>query len=264
MTKAIFVRLDVSYFDQSAFTEISDAAELLFVRGICRSAQLGTDGYLTTTQVERISPQWDDVLPSDLASELVQVGLWIKEKRGYRAKHWADYHFSLGLHVYKQGGELGNHQRWHANRGLVSPKCPFCAPLIASDIATDSLAISLAIDPPPTAQTQIRTSLEPPTLKVERRSSRRGSRIPEDFALTEHLRSYPVAQEALRKGADLEAQFERFRDFHTAKGTIHQDWNAAWRYWIGGFKGYPTPRPPADDRYRSLVGDIQASYEEEA
>ena len=88
--------------------------------------------------------------------------------------------------------------------------------------------------------------------------------IPEDFKLTEQMRSFPSAIRAEKVGADLESEFERFRDYHTAKGTTHVDWAAAWRYWISGFRptGAPSAASKPTNRLASLIGQIQDSIQE--
>lgn len=57
------------------------------------------------------------------------------EKRGYQLHDWDDYtwryHSSKGSS--SSGGTLGNHKRWHVNRGIVAPDCQFCHPESGGD-----------------------------------------------------------------------------------------------------------------------------------
>lgn len=62
------------------------------------------------------------------------------------------------------------------------------------------------------------------------KSKKRGSRIPDDFEVTETMLDWVVL-----KGfdfLDLGEETERFMDYHTAKGSVMKDWQAAWRTWI--------------------------------
>jgi uncharacterized protein YdaU (DUF1376 family) len=54
----------------------------------------------------------------------------------------------------------------------------------------------------------------------------RGTQIPHDFALTESLIKY-----ADMKNVDHKVEFENFVNWHTAKGTVMKNWDAAWRTW---------------------------------
>lgn len=69
---------------------------------------------------------------------------------------------------------------------------------------------------------------EPPS------SSARGSRLPPDFVpmLTERAKSH---WQALR---DPEGELQQFKDYHTAKGSIMKDWQAAFRTWLGNSVKY--------------------------
>jgi hypothetical protein len=55
---------------------------------------------------------------------------------------------------------------------------------------------------------------------------------------------------AAELGLTLDVELTKFRDYHTAKGTVMADWDAAWRTWIGNARkppqsaqsaGYETP-----------------------
>lgn len=73
----------------------------------------------------------------ELAKELVSAGLWQRIKGGYRFHQWhADNDGSPRNKTREEaiakrskmasGGALGNHRRWHVDKGVTKPDCPFC------------------------------------------------------------------------------------------------------------------------------------------
>ena len=90
----LFVKLDAGYLEDEAIVEVCEAAELLFVRALCRAKKLGTGDYLTFEQVEQIVPrsyanttQLQEVV-YELANELVRAGLWAKASNGFHVGNW--------------------------------------------------------------------------------------------------------------------------------------------------------------------------------
>lgn len=89
------------------------------------------------------------------------------------------------------------------------------------------------------------------TAKRKRRGSgetedkkRRRHTIPDDFALTQPRLAY-----ALSKGLSpqkAQENFERFVLHHRSKGTLHLDWDCAWRYWVLRSKEFEAARRPQD------------------
>lgn len=63
--------------------------------------------------------------------------------------------------------------------------------------------------------------------KVKPRLARK-TKLPDDFAPNE-----TGLKKARDAGLNVERELERFRDHHTAQGTVFLDWQAAWRTWIG-------------------------------
>lgn len=62
--------------------------------------------------------------------------------------------------------------------------------------------------------------------------------FPETFSLTESMLTW-----ALEKNANVDApmEFEKFKNWHTAKGSTMKNWEAAWRTWILNSLKYAKP-----------------------
>jgi hypothetical protein len=74
------------------------------------------------------------------------------------------------------------------------------------------------------------------------------------------MRQWPTALAVIKAGGSLEEEFEKFRDWHTAKGNTFIDWKAAFRTWLrnyrpGGGGGYSRPS--------SMIDELKAIYEAE-
>lgn len=71
-----------------------------------------------------------------------------------------------------------------------------------------------------------------------RNEARRRCRLPDDFLLSDGRRAY-----ASGKGlGPVEAEFEKFRAFHGAKGSVMLDWDKAWQTWVLNAVGRFAPR----------------------
>ena len=55
--------------------------------------------------------------------------------------------------------------------------------------------------------------------------------------LPEAWRTFPEAIQAMQRGVEIEAEFERFRLHHQGKGSAMRDWSKAWRNWVS--RAYP-------------------------
>jgi hypothetical protein len=87
-----------------------------------------TDGFVPETVLSRWGTKRD-------AARLVEVGFWRTATRhgepGWRFHDWLKYQpdartMRLKQEAESEAGSLGNHKRWHRNRGVVDPECKFC------------------------------------------------------------------------------------------------------------------------------------------
>jgi len=108
--------------------------------------------------------------------------------------------------------------------------------------------------------THVRAHDEPNNAtKVATKRTRRKpqTEFPEDFTLTDDMRSWPTAMAALEAGVSLEAEFEKFKNYHIAKGNTFADWRAAFRTWLGNSVDFSRSRakPPttSGNRFTDLL-----------
>lgn len=51
-------------------------------------------------------------------------------------------------------------------------------------------------------------------------------------------------QTAVTRGVQVDAELQRFIDYHRAKGSVMADWQAAWRTWVGNAAKFAQPNAP--------------------
>ena len=119
-------KVDDSFYDHPKIFDAPDCAVALWSRAGCYSARSRSDGFVPTGMPARLC---DD--PERAIKELLDRGLWRRTKGGYRFHDWLDYQPSRQEVVESRtkmssGGALGNHRRWHTEKGVVDASCTFC------------------------------------------------------------------------------------------------------------------------------------------
>ena len=255
MNSGLFIKLDVAYYEDASILEVSDAAELLFVRSICMSKRIGSDGFLTEKQLDRLGPFIGTESVTDLATDLARVGLFERVAGGYQISAFLKHNSAMeAVQSQRKGGEYGNHLKWHVNRGLVKAGCKFCSDpsvSIGTDIGTDSVPIRYTESTETETETETERELSDfavaPTPEVAKVAPKRkkATPVPSDFPITDALKNWAVENHIK---ADLSKETEKFLDYYRSKGQAMKDWTAAWRNWMrraGDFKG--SPRAPSGD-----------------
>lgn len=122
------MKLQASYITDNKIVAIDDQrAELLYIRGLTFCKQNLTDGFIHKRLIATFAPFTDDVLPKELAAELVRVGLWRAVEDGWVVEAWLDWNpHSSDVMTPSRGRELA-HIRHHVNKGIVSDDCALCA-----------------------------------------------------------------------------------------------------------------------------------------
>lgn len=83
--------------------------------------------------------------------------------------------------------------------------------------------------PEPSVEPSIEPS--PTTTNARAKKSERSCQLPDDFAITEPMRQWACTELAV-SFLVMDRETEKFKDYHTAKGTLHKNWESAWKYWM--------------------------------
>ena len=154
-TPGNYVPLDVNYARDVKIRKAGPGAELLYIRALAYAKGSRTGGFVS---------EWDlDVVGIGLranslnAKRLVEVGLWERVEDGWVITSWERWNASEK--IVSAGGKLGNHKRWHVDRGQFDPECEHCVAdgAIAPRSHPDSPPIS-----PPESQGKGREVKNPP------------------------------------------------------------------------------------------------------
>jgi FtsZ-interacting cell division protein ZipA len=161
------------------------ALGLWVIAGAWSSANL-TEGFVPDNVLPRLLPDAEG-----LAASLCTSGLWRKRRSGYQFHDWTDFNptreEALKLRAKNSsGGALGNHRRWHVDKGVHNPNCVFCEPVTSRkehrppdrppDRSTDRSSEGVTESPPnppdPT-RSDTETPPTPPQAGGQNRSRRR-------------------------------------------------------------------------------------------
>lgn len=124
-----WVKVDDSLAFHPKVLAAGNAAMGLWVRAASWSAANLTDGLIPADMIAALGGT------RPVANRLVKAGLWCSEPGGFRFHDWLDYQPSaaqvaevreLRRDAGRTGGARGMHQRWHVNRGITNPDCPWC------------------------------------------------------------------------------------------------------------------------------------------
>jgi hypothetical protein len=140
-TPGNYVPLDVNYPHDAAIRAAGEAAELLYVRALAYCKRVKTDGFVPSYDLPVVSIGMRSV-PRRVAA-LVKHGLWTEEAGGYRVKAWGKWNKPVTsqeafIEGQSEAGSRGNHERWHAKRGVVEPSCTWCNPNRVADRVAES------------------------------------------------------------------------------------------------------------------------------
>lgn len=126
-TLMVWFKVDDSFYDHPKTEELSDSAIALWTRAGSYCAKHLTDGFISHRKADRMCDS-----PAIAITELLDAGLWERAADGYRFHDWHEYQptreEALATSKAKSvGGAVGNHRRWHVERGKVDPECPYCS-----------------------------------------------------------------------------------------------------------------------------------------
>lgn len=125
----IYLPVDVEFMEDEKIAEAGERAAWLYLGMCLRSKQLVSDGVLTARAVERLPISGT----RQRLARLIAVGLVEKlDGNRYRVIAWEKHNSTSSDLIEKAakkaaGAQLGNHRRWHEERGVTDPSCDHCA-----------------------------------------------------------------------------------------------------------------------------------------
>lgn len=262
-------KVDDSFHSNPKVLATSAAAlGLWVVAGAWSSASL-TDGFVPEHALPRLMP---DAEP--LANELVERGLWRRARGGYRFHDWKDYN-PRAVDVKREREAARERMRnLRANRKVnnksagQTPKRSgeqqanvrevFVTPSRPDPTRPGSSPNGELRDAPPASPGPPTDDPPPPT---PTRQESRGTRLPDEFPVTDAMAEWAREKAPSCGGPDHEAFCDYWRAAPGAKGR-KLDWVATWRNWMRREherrgSGTTHRRPTAHDP-DSRIAEIQA------
>jgi hypothetical protein len=191
-----------------------NAAMGLWVRAGAQSARELSDGFVPKSMANQLGTR------AQIAA-LIRVGLWRDVDGGYEFHDWLDINDSRERVQEKRRSNRDRQSRFRGRNALLDePEQPVSN---ASDNALRNGVSNGALPSPP---------LPVPKETSSPRPRKRGSRIPDDFAVTAEMVSW--AQETAPH-VDGKRETEKFVNHwlgESGAAATKIDWTAAWKKWI--------------------------------
>lgn len=140
-TPHTYVPLSVNYAHDEAIRRAGYMAELLYIRALAYAKRTNTSGFVPAYDLEVVAIGLRGTRKA--VQKLVEVGLWEAVDDGWIIRSW--HRWNADAEAVSAGGRLGNHKRWHRNRGVTDPNCEHCTDRgaiggdVGGDIGGDSL-----------------------------------------------------------------------------------------------------------------------------
>ena len=84
-----WIRLDDQWFDHPKFLGVSDAGQILWIKGLTYAVRHLTDGFIPSLAVPKFLQ--DPKRASAAIKDLIRAGLWIEVQGGYQVHDYKDY-----------------------------------------------------------------------------------------------------------------------------------------------------------------------------
>lgn len=233
-----WVKLDDQFPDHWKLAELGEDAPLcgwLYVCGLAFCNRQLTDGRIPKAHVGRLM----SVRAAELAERLVEVGLWEDADTHYVVHDYLDYQPTREKVLAERAATKERVAKLRGRRNAVTP-----------DVQRAEYA-ACTVSPVPVP---VPVPEPEPVPGEEMAPLKRRTRLPDALALAADWRAY-----AAGKGlGPVEAEFEKFCDYHRAKGSLMLDWFAAWRTWVSNAVGRFAPRTPAGGGNPKTAGNVAA------
>jgi hypothetical protein len=227
-------KVDDSFYDHPKIMGVSLAARGLWTACGSYAARHLTNGYVADLVIAMIGAAEADTC----RRELIDAGLWKPATGGVQFHDWDEYQPSRETVLAERAAARERQRRAREaarlKRDIDSTEGVSHA-VTSPEVTDESRRLSRAPRPDPTRP------VVPTELPLGAAPARapRATRIPADFAVTDLMRAWAAKNVP---GIDVDAQTEKFRDHHTAKGSAMKDWIAAWRNWMRNAPQFSRPQ----------------------
>ena len=237
-------KVDDHFWSHPKTGDLSDGATALWLRAGSWSAGHLTDGYVPTSKLRLFRARRRSI------EELVDAGLWSGVEGGYLFHDWSDYQPSREAVTARRDATKNRVDAWRKRQGndVTEPD--------GDENGTPD------VTPPPTRPDPARPG---PSSKEEvRGAAKRGSRIPDSFAVDDLMRQWAKTK---APAVEVDRETENFRDYWRAKAgrdAVKVDWKATWQTWMRRAQGYAERdgwKPDERAGLRDVTAEAQAEQQ---
>lgn len=218
----LYARFDIGMDEHPKVMLLSDAAFRALIEATFYARRQMTDGFLD----ERVAVRkWGREVLDELAGNHPERPSLAPVSGGWQIRDYHEHQTTRAdIEAKREAGRKGGLAK--AKQAASKPVAPATKP--HDETASKPLAERLANGYEPLAKTETETETE---TKSKSGTSKRGTRLPEDWAPSPALRDWTARETPT---VDARAEFAKFRDYWSsvagAKG-VKLDWDATWRNW---------------------------------
>lgn len=175
----------------------------------------------------------------EIAAALVDVGLWLEDGGDYVFHDWAEYQPASEDVKAKRQKNADRLRAWREKNAVTNKVGNAVTPPVTNVVSnavtspvTDDVTNDVRNGSETLPPSHPIPSHPDPLVLVKEGARKRASRIPDDFEISESLRSWATANVP---NLDIERETENFTDYWRAasgQNAAKLDWDATWRKWM--------------------------------
>jgi hypothetical protein len=244
MTKdrRLYARFDIGMDEHAKIMLLSDAAFRALFESTLYSRRQLTDGFLDERIVMK---KWGADIASELSSNDPERPSWRRVEGGWAIHDFAEHQTTnADIELKREAGRKGGLAK--AKQPASTTEAPAKHPL--STTSSTSLA-----------KTETDTDTKTEEAKASSSRTKRGTRIPDDFAVTPEMVAWARENAPTIDGQRETTKFINYYQALAGAKGVKLDWVATWRNWmLNAAERAPKGKPTTGDKMRDTLARGQA------
>lgn len=217
-----------------------NAAMGLWVRAGALCAHNLTDGFVAQSVARKLGSRTS-------IQQLISTGLWLEVEGGYRFHDWSDSQPSKEQIQEQRRSTRARVARWRERNAVTDED---------GNAVSNGVSNGVSNAAPTRPDLYKKKTSSSSSARNTARTPQRGTRIPDDFTVTEAMVEW--AREKA-PGVDGRRETDKFVNYWQAasgQSATKRDWISAWRHWmLGALDRYPTSNGNGRTRQLEVVPD---------
>ncbi len=236
----IWIKVKTNFWTSPEVSEIGIEASVLFLMANAWCEEHLTDGHVPQRIVKVLTKNGQIFVkestrnPQRLVKKLTKIGWFIQVENGYQIANWEKWHKTKAQINHEKELTLERKRRQRAKRDVTEmsrrDKEACHGDVTASDNRYQITDITKESKEKTKTGSEIPTSVEV-ELALKKQVQKKRSRISESWTPKESSLAWLKSRQDL-SSVRADPETEKFKNYHTAKGSLMLDWDAAWRNWM--------------------------------